>query len=245
MSEKLTTKELDEVLKNHLKWLCHDGGERANLTGANLREVDLTGANLIEAFLRGADFTEANLTEANLTEADLIGADLRGASLIKTNLRRANLTEANLTEADLTGASLLRTNLRGANLTEANLRGASLIKTHLRDADLSNAHLSGYNIPQEGDLIVWKAGQEGLIKLCIPNGAKRTGSIIGRKCRAAYAKVLWTSTGKTIHGKYKNNKFKYPPDEMVIPDSYDDDPRIECTHGIHFFLTKEEAEEWL
>ncbi len=31
---------------------------------------------------------------------------------------------------------------------------------------------------------------------------------------------------------------------IVEADSFDDDIRLECTNGIHFFMTKEEAEEW-
>ena len=36
----------------------------------------------------------------------------------------------------------------------------------------------------------------------------------------------------------------YRVNETVVADSYDDNPLIECTHGIHFFLTREEAEAY-
>ena len=95
-----TTDELSAIIEKHGKWLRdEDGGEQANLSGA-----DLSGANLSGADLRWA----------NLTGADLSGADLRWA-----NLTWANLSWANLSEADLPGA-----NLRRANLTWANLSGA-------------------------------------------------------------------------------------------------------------------------
>lgn len=45
-------------------------------------------------------------------------------------------------------------------------------------------------------------------------------------------------------GKH-DGKVIYRAGEVVRSDKYDDDPRVECTHGIHFFLTKEEAEAWL
>jgi len=153
----------------------------------------------------------------------------------------ANLSDAHLSGANLRGAHLSGANLSGANLSGANLRGANLSVANLRGAYLRGVDLPFYNIPQEGSLIVWKAGVDGTIKLCIPDTAKRTGSLVGRKCRAEYANVLWTSTGGTITGRY-NNEVKYTPGERVTPDSYDDDPRVECTHGIHFFLTREEAE---
>lgn len=31
---------------------------------------------------------------------------------------------------------------------------------------------------------------------------------------------------------------------IVRADKYNDDPRVECTGGIHFFLTRQEAEEY-
>ena len=47
--------ELKAILGKHLKWLRgEDGGERANLFGANLSRADLSGANLSRADLSGA-----------------------------------------------------------------------------------------------------------------------------------------------------------------------------------------------
>lgn len=68
----MNSETLNNILKNHEKWLRgEDGGVRANLRGA-----DLSGANL-----HGADLSEANLCEANLRGADLRGANLSGADL--------------------------------------------------------------------------------------------------------------------------------------------------------------------
>ena len=36
----------------------------------------------------------------------------------------------------------------------------------------------------------------------------------------------------------------YEPGKIVYPDKYDPDIRVECTNGIHFFQTYEEAEEF-
>ena len=90
-------KNLNEILEKHLKWLNDEnGGERADLCGADLR-----GANLYRADLRGAD----------LRGADLSGADLRGATLYRADLRGANLSGADLYRADL-----YRADLRGAEI---------------------------------------------------------------------------------------------------------------------------------
>ena len=47
---------LIEILENHYLWLRGNGGERADLTRANLSSANLTRANLY-----GADLTRANL----------------------------------------------------------------------------------------------------------------------------------------------------------------------------------------
>ena len=54
------TKEEIEVLQRHAKWLKNEeGGEKANLRGADLR-----GANLLGANLRGANLLDADLRGA-------------------------------------------------------------------------------------------------------------------------------------------------------------------------------------
>ena len=115
-------KELNKILKLHKMWLNEEvGGQKANLSGADLRWANLYEANLSGSNLRGSDLCEANLSGANLRETDLSEANLRGADLRWANLRGADLRWANLRGADLHGADL-----RGANLRGANLRGADL-----------------------------------------------------------------------------------------------------------------------
>ncbi|HEL9135267.1 TPA: pentapeptide repeat-containing protein [Listeria monocytogenes] len=83
--------ELDIILENHGKWLRDEGGERADLTSADLRHT-----NLSNAVLTGADLRHANLTNANLTNADLSNADLSNADLSNANFRGVDLSDANL-----------------------------------------------------------------------------------------------------------------------------------------------------
>ena len=83
---------IQEVLEKHRKWLVGvEGGERADLQGANLYRADLQGANLYRADLRGADLCYADLCYADLCYADLRGANLRSANLCRANLRGANV----------------------------------------------------------------------------------------------------------------------------------------------------------
>ena len=41
-----------------------------------------------------------------------------------------------------------------------------------------------------------------------------------------------------------NPKFVYRAGKIVKPDSYDASPTVECSNGIHFFVTYQEALDW-
>ena len=55
----VTKKELVKIIDLHQKWLKGEGGERANLSSANLRSADLSSANLRSANLSSADLSSA------------------------------------------------------------------------------------------------------------------------------------------------------------------------------------------
>jgi len=209
---------------------------RAELYGVNLRP-EKKGKALIPVVLSGANFSRANLDKANLWDADLQETNFYEARLIEANLLGANLEKARLNGADLRIATL-----RGANLCEADLRGAILRGADLNEADLTGAKLPAFQIPQNGTLRVWKRAESGqLIELEIPAEAQRTATLVGRKCRAEFARVLQVIG---LRGSAHSRGVKYEVGELVYPDSYDPDIRVECTHGIHFFLTREEAKAY-
>ena len=177
--------------------------------------------------------------------ANLIGANLRGANLIGANLRGADLYGANLIGADLRGANLIGAVLRGANLSSANLSSANLIGANLSSANLYGADLEKTQgiypiVPEEGSFVGFKKlGNKTIAKILIPEDAERVGGYTGRKCRASKAVVL-EGVGVSSH----DPNFTYAVGAVLTPDSWDNDPRVECSHGIHFFLTRKEAEEY-
>jgi len=200
------------------------------------------------ADLSNADLSNAVLSYADLGYADLSNADLRYADLRYAVLRNAVLRNAVLSYAVLRYADLGNADLRYADLSYAVLSYAVLSNADLRYADLSKIKHHFQIIPGEGSFIAWKACQKGLIlKLEIPKEAKRTSSLIGRKCRAEFVKVLeiypLKRKAKIAYGQH--NGLEYEKGKIVKADSFDPDIRVECSHGIHFFVTRKEAEGWL
>ena len=253
-----------EDLAKHAAWLRDEPeGVRivtvvnANLRGANLRGANLIGANLSGADLSGADLRDADLRDADLRDADLRDANLRRANLIDAdlidaNLRRANLRGANLIGANLRDADLIDANLIGANLSDANLSGANLRGADLRGADLSGAKYIPDNVSAttsivpDGDLVVYKQlANDSIATLKIPKEAKRSNAT-GRKCRAEYAEVLaiQDNEGGAMESgvSWYDNSFVYRVGETVHPHEWCEDRWQECAGGIHFYLTRYEAE---
>ena len=159
---------------------------------------------------------------------------------------RADFSGVNLSGANLSGADLSRANLSGANLSWADLSGAHLSRANLSQADLSRANLPAFQIcPEVGSFTAFKKVAGGaILTLEIPDDAKRTSSLVGRKCRASSVRVVASSRpGESFTSQY-DLTFVYNVGTVVSAPDYDPDIRVECTAGIHFFVTKAEAEAY-
>ena len=178
-------------------------------------------------------YTGAVLYEHESTdEQQASGLAMRAAleAAVKCN---ANLSDANLRGADLRGADLSGADLSGADLRGADLSGAN-------GADLAIAMT---RILPDGDLVGWKKCRGGVIvKLRIPAEAKRSHAF-GRKCRAEFADVLEV-IGAEVGISSHDGKTEYRTGQRVTPDSFDDNWMEECSHGVHFFITRLEAEAY-
>lgn len=117
----------------------------ADLSGANLIEVNLTGTILGPVVMQHADLLRANLSKAKMPNSIIINSNFSSAKLIETNLHRANLTEASFTGADLGSADLSEANLYRANLSKVKAEGATFQSSNLRESNWQGANLSGAN----------------------------------------------------------------------------------------------------
>lgn len=224
----MTQSELDEILEKHKKWLNkEEGGEKADLRGADLHEV--------------------NLSETDLSNVNLRGADLRGADLSKANLRLTDFRGADFTWVKLCGADLYRANFCGVDLSSVDF-----YKVDICEADLSGAtydeDTAFFDLccPEKGAFIGFKKAGGKIIELLIPEDAKRS-SAASRSCRCSKAKVLSITE---IDGRNSDitkicsdhdETFIYKVGEEVSVPNFDENRWEECSTGIHFFITRNEA----
>lgn len=167
--------------------------------------------------------------------------------------------DANFQLADLGGANLRGAKFSCVNFCGANLRGADLCDLNLKNIKgISRLPVELQTCPPSGSFEAWKKGRlyqctevvgdQCIIKLKIPWFARRTATINSRKCRAELAFVLaiYDKDGKSVERCYNSifqkRRILYKVGEFVHSRNYDASFTKECSNGIHFFMTKEEAE---
>ena len=160
--------------------------------------------------------------QADLHNADLHNADLRSADMSYADLRSANMRYANMRYANIIGADL-----RSANMRDTNMRGADRLRKGIKLSE---------------PIIGWKKCKNNvLVKLEIPRGAI-VFSINNSKCRTDKAKVLEIIGGDRAYSKY--NFFSYYVGDIIEIFDFNCQYNVECAEGIHFFRTREEAENY-
>lgn len=223
---------LADILERHKHWINEDieGWEnmRANLSGADLCYADLCGADLCYA-----DLSHANLYSASICYANLRCADLSYASLSYANLRYANFRCVDLHYADLSHANLYNVDFSGANLYYTS--GANRYHTDCgigyRKGKILTDNIVGYK----------KCKNNVMVTLEIPRGAV-VFSINGNKCRTNKAKVIAIDGADRAISDRKHFTY-YIGDEITVY-NFNCEYNVECAEGIHFFMTKEEAESY-
>ena len=175
------------------------------------------------------DSDEKEGKQADLSYEDLAYAKLSGAILRRANLDGVNFSYSDLSGANLSGADLINSELEYADLTDTILDE----KEQCRKGIVLTESIAGYK----------KAYEDKIITLKIPIDAK-VFSINNNKRRTNKVKVI-DMQGETELSSIHDNDFKYHVgDEIEITD-FDERYNVECSTGIHFFLTREEAENYI
>lgn len=138
-----------------------------------------------------------------------------------------------------------------ADLRGANLRGADLIDANLYGVQHNcGTAFFALQCPEEGSFIGYKKAESFIVKLLITEDAKRS-SATTRKCRCSKAKVLSITNLDGSESKLESicsnydKSFIYKVGEIVEAPDFNEDRWDECSTGIHFFITRKEAVQYI
>lgn len=207
-------------------------------------------------------FFRKEIRDMDLSGMDLSGIDFSLSSFQNTVLDGVNFAGSSVENVLFDGCSMQGSVFQNANMVTASFRYCDMQKCDIRGADLFGAALEHANLkgiisdedtqwfrlycPEEGAFLGYKkCFDDRLVQLLIPADAKRT-SATRASCRCNKAKVLTIKSldfAENFDEAWSliNEDFVYRRGEWVEVKDFNEDRWQESTTGIHFWLTREEA----
>ena len=135
---RLSQDDVEIICAKHVLWLYDSEGERADFSGALLRNIDLSEKNL-----NGAIFDEAKVVNTNMHKAQFSAVSFSDTKFIHcdgsdmdaegSDFRRTTFYDCNLDRSSFMGG-----NFRGATFKDCTMEGGSLECCCLENTDLGD-----------------------------------------------------------------------------------------------------------
>lgn len=267
----ITQEELNHMMHLHEMWLYGlKIGKRADFSYYDLSDMNMSGRDLSKAIM-----VSTKLCRTDLSNVILEGANLRSCSMYKTNLNHSIFMDSDLSFSNISDITVVSANFERANFIYSDIYRAHFYdcrfkravlsenwresqRTTFHDCDLylaANVPFIPFTCPVKGSFTGFKQaigrnGEYVVIELRIPASAKRS-SATGRKCRCDKAKVVaiydchGNKLKETVAISTYNMHFVYKVGKTVEVGNFCTDRFAECAPGIHFFITFEEAANYL
>ena len=210
----------------------------------------------MNATLKNHDYSFRKLQQVNFHDMTFECVDFSNADLTGVNLSNCLCIDCDFSEAILRDASLQGTDFQGCSLRGADISGANLFFAMLEHADLTDiihderTQFFELYCPAEGPFVGYKKCFDyRIVQLLIPADARRT-SATNTCCRCDKAKVLsikdmYTNEDYDEAVSYVDGDFVYRVGEYVVAENFNPNRWADSTGGIHFWLTRKEAEGYM
>lgn len=201
-----------------------------DLTGEDLSHMDFSLSSFQNTLLDGVDFQDSIVENALFDGCSMRGANFKNARMVTASFRYCDMRECNIEGADLYGAVLEFARLEGIRSDE-------------------NTKWFRMHCPETGAFLAYKkCVNDRMVQLLVPADAKRTSATL-RSCRCNKAKVL---TIKSFDFKENfdeawslvDENFVYRKGEWVEVKDFNENRWQDSTTGIHFWMTRAEAEAY-
>lgn len=264
---------LSEVIMEHQAWLisCHKKGSRADFHGVVFQTgMDLGSVNLCEADFSCSIGTNINFSRSLLDGAIFVGArylhsDFKGIHANGICCAKARFTDCDFSKMGAGNPDFFNCSFQHCYFTDANIYYACF-----EAATFENPVDPPYipmKCPENGSFIGWKKcliykGHPKdildptfcfriptIVKLLIPDEAKRTSSTNGKcRCNKAIVLDIQSEDGKLRYPETFSNRdpsFVYRVGATIKPDKFDPNRFNECSNGIHFFMNRQQAVDYI
>lgn len=252
-----------QVFENKIIDNCHFTD--ANLHSVRFINCEITHTQFTDAYIFDTLFTgvifkqiafPTNLSQASFENCTFINCTFINCTfddqdISRTTFDSCTFDKCHFASANMQHSWLIKCKLTDCNLRAANLTGATIEQCQFKDIKV-NAYTQGYSLvcPEEGSFIGYKRCRDFIVKLFITKDALRS-SATTRKCRCSKAKVLsithldGSDAGIVEVPSNYDSDFVYKVGKIVEVPTFDKNRWEECAEGIHFFITREEAVNYI
>lgn len=231
--------------------------KRIRVIGLDLRGFNFSGKILKRIRFEHCIMINTNFEASHLEEVVFSSCALQYSCFDYSIIQETNFINCSLREDTFANSKIIKSGFEGSNLVGVDFQKTEITKIAFNE----DTAFFALQCPEEGSFIgfkkVWGENKEFyILKLLIPEDAKRSSST-SRKCKASYVKTLKiekyiysneelqlieeVDEVKNWYTRYDNSEVVYKVNEFTYPNYFDENRWNECTGGIHFFITKEEA----
>lgn len=201
-----------------------------DLSGADLSNMDFTLSSFQNTVLNHVDFENSSVENALFDGCSMKGANFKNAKMVTASFRYCDMRECNIEGADLFGAVLEFADLEGI---------------------VSSEETKWFRLrcPEKGAFLGYKkCVNDRMVQLLIPADAKRTSATLP-SCRCNKAKVLTIKSFDFQENfdeawSLVDENFIYKKGEWVEVKNFNENRWQDSTTGIHFWMSRAEAEAY-
>ena len=125
--------DMEIMCAKHTLWLYEGNGEKLDLSGKKLLNIDFSNKDIC-----GADLSNAVFVNCSFKNTSLCSANVQNAELKNCNLKRVTAEESNFAES-----KFIDCNLSSAFFTHSNFKSAEIIDSDVQGADFSSSCMEG------------------------------------------------------------------------------------------------------
>lgn len=229
----------------------------ADFSNSYISDAKFSNSNFFYSNFSFTHIKKIVIEKCNFSYSTFMEAEFQNSNITDTIFSSCNFNQLIFYMSCFKNSTISKTNMADSSLIESVFYKTSINYTNFSGSKINNTEFSCINYdettaffaqscPEKGSFIGFKKCGKYIVELQITEDAKRS-SATSRKCRCSKAKVLsitnlnGSDSGLSKISSNRDSKFIYKIGETVEVKDFDENRWNECSTGIHFFITRDEA----
>lgn len=133
--------DIEIMCARHTLWLYEGGGEKLDLSGKKLLNIDFSNKDICGADLSNAVFVNCNFESTSLCSAKARNAEFKNCNLKRLTAEESDFTESKFYDCNLSKAFFTHSNFKGAELIDSDVQGTNFSSSCMEGVDTDGTDL--------------------------------------------------------------------------------------------------------